>query len=196
MTNDEAKETVKRGYELFQREQYNEAFPLLMQGVEQGFIPAYAIVGDCFWDGLGVEESKERAIQYYLAGAELGDLTAMVRTANVYYQVGDMEKAVSYFSVAADKGDPDALFNLGNIYYVGIEPVDRNYEKAIEYFERFISAVPDDAEALHILGRCYAFRKDRDTAKAEELFVKAALLGNQMAARDRDVLQLGGILVE
>lgn len=176
--------------------EYEKALPLLIQGSEAGFIPVNVMIGDCYWNGYGVTVDTTTAIQYYLLAAELGDAGGLMRMGHVYLQCNEPEKAVECYTKAYDKGIDDALFNLAVIYYTGYEAIERNYKEAACLLEKYIEIEPNSADALHLLGRCYLFMENRDLSKAESLFVKAAALGNQNAARDRDALQFGGNIIE
>ena len=195
MEREEAKRILSLAWKYYSKGDYEKAFPLLNQGAEAGFIPAYTLIGDCYWNGQGVEADSTKAIQYYLYAVELGDTDALMRMADVYLRAGQPQKALESYEKAVEKGVTDALFNLGNIYYSGTESIERSFERAADYFSRYIDAVPDDAEAIHLLGRCYCFMQNQDLHKAEELFSKAASLGNSIAAKDLDALQLGGNII-
>ena len=97
---------------------------------------------------------------------------------------------------AFEKGKAAALYNVGILYYSGLGSLERDLSVAAKYFEQYISMEPEDAEAIHLLGRCYAFMEDRNLEKAEALFSKSASLGNKQAAKDLDALQLGGSIVD
>ena len=196
MTRDEAKEIIKKGCELYHSGEYEKAFPLLVRGADAGFIPAYVWVGDCYWNGVGIEADSTKAIQYYLSAVEMGNTDAMMRMGEVYIRCGDPQKAIDIYVNAADNGVTDALFCIGYIYYSGIGSGERDYATAASYFEKYVGIAEDDANALHLLGRCYVFMKPCDLTKAEKLFEKAALLGNENAAKDRDALQLGGSIID
>ena len=196
MTRDEAIEIITKGYELYHSGEYEKAFPLLVCGADAGFIPAYVWVGDCYMNGIGIEADSTKAIQYYLSAVELGYPDAMMRMGDVYIRCGDPQKAIEMYNGAAEKGVVDALFYAGYIYYSGIGTDERDYATAANYFEKFVDIAKDDANALHLLGRCYVFMKPCDLAKAEALFEKAASLGNENAIKDRDALQLGGSIID
>ena len=136
---------------------------------------------------------------------DFGSMELVAFNHGKYYRLEAEEFGFFGFSVmkpktakrkAAEKGATDALFNLGNIYYSGIGGLKRDYSKAAEYFEKYLDIVPDDKEALHLLGRCYVFMEEHDLLKAEELFATAASLGNELAAKDLDALQIGGQIID
>ena len=147
-------------------------------------------------NGIGIEADSTKAIQYYLSAVELGYPDAMMRMGDVYIRCGDPQKAIEMYNGAAEKGVVEALFYAGYIYYSGIGADKRDYATAASYFEKFVDIAKDDANALHLLGRCYVFMEPSNLAKAEALFEKAASLGNENAIKDRDALQLGGSIID
>ena len=196
LEREEAKEAIQQAVEYHSKGEYEKAFTLMEQALEAGFIPAYTLIGDCYWNGEGVKADTKKAIQYYLGGAELGNATALMRMGDIYLQCDETQKALDSYTKAAEKGVTDALFNLGNIYYSGIGGLKRDYSKAAEYFEKYLDIVPDDKEAIYLLGRCYVFMEEHDLLKAEELFATAASLGNELAVKDLNTLQLGGQIID
>lgn len=192
MDREEAKKIIIKGYELYYAGEYETALPLLIQGAEAGFIPVYVLIGDCYWNGNGVEADTTTAIQYYLSAAKMGNLDGLMRMGDVYFRCNEIEEAKKCYVEAVKKGNTDAYYNLAMILYY----IDRNYSKVAEYLELYLAKNNDDAEALYLLGRCYVFMDNNDLTKAEELFIKSASLGNQKAAKDRDALQLGGSIMD
>lgn len=85
----------------------------------------------------------------------------------------DLKKAVSLLMEGFGK-DPDntgLTNNLGYIYYRGGEGVERDYEKAVKYFEMSIKR---NDWCSDMLGTCYlnGFGTSKDYVKAKELFLK------------------------
>ena len=196
MNREEAMVLVKQATDLYATGEYGKAVPLLQQCADAGFIPFFTLLGDCYWNGDGVEKDTVKAIQYYLYAAEMGDADGLMRMGNVYARSNDPAKAIDSFFKAFEKGKSDGLLNIGKLFYGGLGELERNFKIAADYMEKYISIVPDDDEALHLLGRCYLFMKESDLRKAEILLAKSAALGNKQARRDLDALQLGGNIIE
>ena len=196
MDREEIKKKLMQAYELYSAEDYNKAFPLFVQGAEAGFLPAYVIVGDCYWNGNGVEADRKKAILYYLTAADAGYGEALMRMGDFYLRCNNPQKAIDTFVEATEKGEIDAYFNLGSIYYYGAEGIERNLSVAATFFEKYISLISDNSEAFFLLGRCYVFMKNSNLSKAEEMFRISASLGNQKAAKDYNTLQLGGHIID
>ena len=196
MDREEAKEILRQEYTLYSSGEYEKAFPLFVQGAEAGFIPAYVMIGDCYWNGDGVEKDTTKAIQYYLASAEMENIDGMMRMGDVYLRCNELQKAIDIYTKAAEKGAADAFFNLGNLYYSGTDSMQRDLNVAAKYFEQYVDTVKDDADAFYLLDRCYVFMKEQNLPKAEKMFEISASLGNQQAVKDLNALQLGGSIID
>lgn len=194
MNRDETMKVIQMAYELYMEGEYEKALPLLKRAADAGFVSANVLIGDCYWNGDGVEADATIAIQHYILAAKAGDEDGLLRMGDVYLQTGKTDKAVECFVEAYKKGNTDALFNLATIYYSGTESIKRDLDVAVEYLEQYINLLPNDDEALYLLGKCYLFMKNSNHAKAEEMFERSASLGNAQAAKDRDALRLGGYI--
>ena len=76
---------------------------------------------------------------------------------------GDKEQGIAELNLAAEKGiytKSEALFFLGAIYTYR----EREYEKAINIFNKLLTKYPDNCGALIHLGRCYSFMGKCDLA--------------------------------
>ena len=62
-------EAAKEAYETGD---YETALNLLLPLTEQGYAPALNLLGRMYTDGKGVEQSYEKALEYYLLAAEQG----------------------------------------------------------------------------------------------------------------------------
>ena len=83
---------------------------------------------------------------------------------------------------------PAGQIKLGERYRDGKDGVEKDYAKALQWFEK--AAAQGDSEGIYQLGRChwYGWGVDKDLGKANELFLKAAeqghLKGQYAAAQD------------
>jgi TPR repeat protein len=94
-------------------------------------------LGVMYDNGLGVEQSYEKAFEYYEQAAQQGDTSAMAHL-GVMYANGlgvdqSYERAVEYYEQAAHLGHANAQYNLGILYITG-DGVERSPTKAREMF--------------------------------------------------------------
>jgi TPR repeat protein len=89
--------------------------------------------------GQGVEQSNERAAEYYEQAAHLGHANGQKSLGVLYYNGNGVEqsneRAVAFFTLSAQQGDDTAMSNLGLLYYHGLG-VDKDMAKAREYFAK------------------------------------------------------------
>jgi TPR repeat protein len=76
-----------------------------------------------FGNGQGVEQSYEKAVEYYTMAAEQGHPCGQCILGSMFYNGQGVEqsyeKAVEYYTMAAEQGHPVAQCNLGNMFYRG-----------------------------------------------------------------------------
>jgi TPR repeat protein len=113
-----------------------ETFKRTLAWAEKGKAIAQSNLGFMYENGYGVEQSYEKAVEYYTMAAEQGHADAQ-RNLGVMYENGygieqSYEKAFEYYTMAAEQGDADAQFNLG-VMYKKENGVEQSYEKAVKY---------------------------------------------------------------
>jgi hypothetical protein len=110
---------------------------------------AQADLGKSYNRGQGVEQSYEKAIEYYALAIQNGDPNAMFGLAFMYAHgegvTKSIEKAIDLCTHAADQGHANAQCNLG-VFYIKGEGVDQSNELAREWWIK--AAVQDQERAL------------------------------------------------
>ena len=128
------------------------------------------------------------ALKWYQEAAKL-DVPEAIFNVGVCYEVGmgtapDEKIALENFQKAADKGLPQAELKLASLYLVGHSvPVD--VTKGLDYLQK--AAEKNFPQAQMELGFIYYhgnFDQKRNLTKAQELFQKAADLGDPTAMRN------------
>lgn len=126
---------------------------------------AYAKIGDAYRYGNGVEPDDEVACKWYHKGADVGEITAMLRLAECYKDgIGgkqDYSKAMDYYLMLAERingrgfkhqaaGIGTALYEIGNMYLNGLG-VQSDLKMAIRYFTLAVKKCnnPQAAEKLN-----------------------------------------------
>ena len=66
-------EIMKKAYELYEAGDYEHALPLLKELADAGLVSANVLIGDCYWNGDGVDADANIAIQQYILAAQMGD---------------------------------------------------------------------------------------------------------------------------
>ncbi len=129
-------------------------------------------MGNRYYNGNGVEQSYEKAIEWYTKAATQGYTGAQYNLGVCYYKLKNYEKAAEWYAEAANQGHAAAQNSLGFCYKYGYG-VGKNIEKALEWYTK--AAEQNNAAAQYNLGLYYADQKD--TGKAIEWYTKAANQG-------------------
>ncbi|MCD8283283.1 MAG: sel1 repeat family protein [Opitutae bacterium] len=83
-----------------------EVFAFAQIPQANGASPARSFfLGLCYENGYGVDADREKAIEYYLQGAEKNDPLSMRNLGKLYFETGDTESALKWYSKAAELGD-------------------------------------------------------------------------------------------
>ena len=179
---------------------------LLNQWAEKN--SALAQEGDCLAEedlgymyhyGRGVEQSYEKAVEWYRKAADQGYARAQHNLGYMYYSGHGVEqsyeKAVEWYRKAADQGLAAAQNNLGYMYYCG-HGVEQSYEKAVEWYRK--AADQGLAAAQSDLGYMYYNGQgvEQSYEKAVEWDRKAVDQGYAVAQYDLGYMYYSGHGVE
>ena len=162
----------------------NHAKDNILELANEGDACAQNNLGAMYYYGHGVEQSYEKAAEWYLKAAEQGLADAQYKL-GVMYKYGwgvelSYEKAVEWVLKAAEQGLVDAQYILGGMYINGAG-VEQSYEKAAEWVLK--AAEQGLADAQYDLGGLYYYGNGvaQSDEKAVEWYQKAAEQGNARA---------------
>ena len=153
----------------------------ILELANEGDACAQNNLGEMYEYGTGVEQSDEKAVEWFLKAAEQGFARAQYNLGDMYYLGWGVEesdeKAAEWVLKAAEQGLASAQYNLGDMYYFGWG-VERSYEKAREWYQK--AAEQGLAEAQYDLGCMYrdGTGVEQSYEKAVEWYLKAAEQGN------------------
>ena len=101
---------------------------------------AMSMLAQRYIQGVGVEQSDEKAIELYEMAAKRGNAGAQ-HNLGQFYDHGSYgltqssERAIEYYTLAANQGIPDAQVSLGIMYANG-DGIETSYSKAREWFTK------------------------------------------------------------
>lgn len=138
---------------------FKKAFTCFKKAAVLDYSEAFAMVGDAYLDGKGVEKNLVKARQWFRKGADMGDITATLKLADCYKRgIGckvDYSKAMDEYLHIAERTDRywekyadsigTALYEIGNIYMNGLG-VGIDLKKAYHYFKLAVKKGNLDAE--------------------------------------------------
>ena len=161
-------ESRKAAFDWFSRAQAS------MEGMKE--------IGDCYFDGIGVEPGTDEGLRWYqlaidaghpLAPADLADRLLSGRGVSI-----DREKAMTVLETAASNGNIGAVTKLGHI-----ASESKDYEQALEYYR--VAAERGEATAMLCIAIQYqnGWGVQKDLEQALNWLQKAADHGSEMAAQ-------------
>ncbi|MFN3209537.1 MAG: GYF domain-containing protein [Roseovarius sp.] len=142
-------------------------------------------MGVAYYRGEGVEQSYEKAVEYYEKALALGSTIAADNLSSIYwYGVEgipvDEPRSVGYARTGFEDDHPHSIYVMGMAYLKGIT-VEENLTLALDYLNR--AGDEGRSDALNQLGVEYARGETvpMDEAKAAEYYLRAAELDNHVA---------------
>ncbi len=141
-------------------------------------------LGNQYYTGDGIALDYQKAAEYYLKAAELGNAAAQSMLGKCYYYGYGVDQnyktAVEWFEKSAYQGNMNAQYDLGVCYQYG-RGTDQSMEKAAEYYRKAAEQGYDYSQ--YVLGQCYYYGDGvtQDYKEAVKWFKAAAGQGNSGA---------------
>lgn len=136
----------------------------------QGNAIAQFKLGNCYFNGTGIEKDMTKAVQYFQLSADQGQAVAQYNLGicflNGYGTEEDKTKALQYFQLAATQGQVEAQFNLGICYLDG-KGTEKDAPKALQYMQ--LAADQGYAAAQEVLASSFYY----SGIEVEKDFMKA-----------------------
>ncbi|MEI7527969.1 MAG: tetratricopeptide repeat protein [Elusimicrobiota bacterium] len=107
-------------------------------------------LGEMYALGQGAEKDAKKAFDLYLKAAGAGNAEGMEKLADAYLNEKDLggnsAEAAKWYAKAAEAAAlPDPAFKLARLYYLGGPGLERDEEKALQYFLKAFEAGQPDA---------------------------------------------------
>ena len=119
-----AEELFENGNEAYKKKKYKDALGWWEKADARGSANASLQLGLLYENGQIVKQNTEKAMEYYLKSADMGNVTAQCLL-GLRYTTGkdgigqDQQKALEFFRRAAERGDDASQFYLGVRYILG-----------------------------------------------------------------------------
>lgn len=130
----------KQGYELYTKQNYAAAFPILLETAQSGHPRAQAVLGIIYSHGRGQAVDNKQAAVWYAKAAVQGHRAAQFSLGNLYFEGDgvpkDQAKAVQLYRQSADQSFPIAEFHIGLAYEFGWGGLPRDRRTAIKWLDR------------------------------------------------------------
>lgn len=162
----------------YQRGFYLTAFALALPRAETGDPAAQTLIGEIYWNGLGVSRDRKKAMEWYRFGAEGGNRDAQFALGNALLQGKyvklDKGEGRKFLELAARAGHIRASFNLAQLI-TAERPTWAGFKEALPWYEQAaLGGLPD---AQYAMANIHADAKGLnfgDDNKALEWLRKAA----------------------
>lgn len=157
------------------------AFYWITEANNNQLFKSYSHLAELYRNGLGTEQDLKKAFELNLAGAKLGDQSAMFRVAYSYSRAEgtDINKfeAFKWYKKLADIGEEGAQNNIGVMYENG-DGITKDENEAFKWYLKAANAGNSLAESN--VGRCYlnGIGVEKDLTEAFNWFKKSADHGN------------------
>lgn len=144
-----------KGY--WQDEIDDDVFESIAYDAEKGDRKAQFILGNCYYNGYGIDVDYAEALFWREKAAEAGDAQAQFLVAQQYFSgIGtliDVEKAKQWYTLSAENGNVEAQFELAKLLENGKDRVKKNLAGAFYWYKK--AAEADDIYAILKVGQMY-----------------------------------------
>ena len=151
-------------YEQYRLSNYTESFPVFSELAAKGYKPAFGYMGLAYEFGQGVEKNSALMCEWYDKAVQAGEGWCGWRLGEYLYDLGQYRIAVGPLKLAAQNGGgfkENANLLLGRMFEEGLG-VDKDSQKAIEYYRKAALGYSTDSEAKDGLKRLGAVLFEND----------------------------------
>ena len=128
--------------------QEEKAVVFLKPAAEQGNVMAQLYLAQCYYNGIGVNQTDAEAARWFKAAAENGNIEAQEYLANCYVRGLGVEQSYSnaakWFRKAAEQGSARAQYYVG-LCYEGGDGVEQSIEEAKKWYKKSANQGYNDA---------------------------------------------------
>lgn len=172
---------------------FERAVDWYQKAADKGMTEAQYKLGQCYFNGEGVKEDKEKAFRLYIKASEGNkDYEGYPKAQNklaICYMYGygtskDDQKGLKWFQTAAENGYAAAQCNLGETYRTGGLGLEIDENKAFKWYQKAADQGYAKAkfwEAFLIVNKDIELEEGNSAQKAFSLFQEAAAQAEQAA---------------
>lgn len=132
-------ESYRDAKKLLNQDRFAEAFSLYERLAKAGDAHSQVFLGWMYFEGLGVEQDKEKALEWFMRAASLGSIDGAYYCGRCALSMKNYHSALDWFGKAAVQDYGPALLGIGVMHLRGLGiPVD--IEKGVTYLKRAMDA--------------------------------------------------------
>ncbi len=133
---------------------FRECLEFAVNAKEANEPEAFRLLASLYENGYGVEQDKDKALEYYTAGSDLGDALCQL-SLGVRYITGtdipeDKEKGFELCMKSAEQGNGTARKAVGNCYQFG-HGTEHDMKKAIYWYEKALEIIDDPELQMKVM---------------------------------------------
>lgn len=180
----QTEESIDYAFQLYQQEQYPQAFSIYRKFAKEGNAIAQYNLGIMYANAQGVKNNDQHAVYCYQKAADQGYANAK-NNLGVMYSNGrgvekDVQKAVFWYRKAADQGNATAQYNLGVLYANG-QGVEKDEQKAVLWYRKAAEQGNETAKLFFI--KLYTSQQGEKSNEALiDLYHEALAFGDLLEA--------------
>ena len=182
-------ESVEQAITAYDRGDYAAAAALFAWLAEEGNPTAQMRLGDLYYDGRGVPQSDDAAMNWYRKAADAGQRQAQWRIGLMYSEgrgvSQNRREAVRWYRLAAEQGLPEAEYNLALAYDFG-DGTPQDSAEAVRWYasaaEQGLALAQNNLGAMYQNGEGVA----QDLGQAYKWYTIAAAHFTSSEDEDRD----------
>lgn len=154
-------------------------YQLYRQAAEQGFEAGIELVGECYSNGLGVEENAKAAALWLRAAADQGNRFAQYELGVLYEDANgvnyDPKEAVRLYRLSAEQKNPNGMVWYARCCMDGVGDAKADGEEIFRLISEGLELGECFPYAMTLLGECYekGIGTPKNPVKARELYRKA-----------------------
>ena len=140
-----------------------EGLQRLYDAAERGVAAAQCLLGNCYYEGIGVGRDEAETVKWYRKAAEQGHSDGQMNLGACYLFGSGVEEdkveAAKWFRKSAEQSNADAQFLLGVCYYHGFG-VEEDVDEAARWFH--LAAEQGHEQAIAVEAEWFASDDDED----------------------------------
>ena len=143
--------SLKQAAKAYDIGDYDTSLQVRLALAQEGHGEAQQLLGQMYYDGIGVDQHYKSAAQWWEMASEQGNTIAQNDLGVLYHEgLGveqDYQKAAFWYQAAASKGSQQAQLNIGGLWFNG-EGVTQDYVLAAHWFA--MAKIGDDSRARQL----------------------------------------------
>lgn len=128
--------TFEEALELYNNEEYEEAYEFFVKLAEQENVNAMMQIGYMLFHGHGIPKDSKKAYDWYKKAADKNNASAQYYYAWYCLETEKLDIGKQYLEMAVGNCYREAIYDIAKFYAFGDFQFEKNMQKAIIYYEQ------------------------------------------------------------